>query len=115
MFSHERELKEITARCDELKSALDAMQTEQAELDVNNKKYTVRLKELTEDIQNYVLAENSANIEYKNLTVEITELETAVKNDESALENVTERKKAIDADIELAEKTKDELGTDRHT
>ena len=115
VFSHERELKEITARCDELKSALDAMQTEQAELDVNNKKYTVRLKELTEDIQNYVLAENSANIEYKNLTVEITELETAVKNDESALENMTERKKAIDADIELAEKTKDELGTDRQT
>ena len=115
VFSHERELKDITARVDELKKTLADLQSKNAELSAANKNYSERLKELTEDIQHYVLAEQSADIQYKNLQEEISELEEAKARDEQALNALSERKAAIDADIELAEKTKDELGTDRQT
>ncbi len=113
VFSHERELKEITAhvgdlekRIDELKGEFDALSAAHADL-------SRRVRETAEDIHDYELAENTANVELAKLKDEANELAESKASDEKILGEFGKRLEDINADIDATERTQAELGTDR--
>ncbi len=115
VFSHERELKDITAKVDELSARIDELGGRRDSLSSKNDELSVRLKELTEDIHEYELAETFENAECSRLADSIETLSKTKATDEGVLGSFIGRLEEIDADIELAEKTQDELGAEKRS
>ncbi|MCH5162519.1 MAG: chromosome segregation protein SMC [Clostridiales bacterium] len=113
VFSYERDLKDITARVDELKVRVDELNSTHARLEKAHGELSKRIRELREDIHDYELAENTENLECANLKEEIESLLRSKSSDDGILDAFIKRLEEINLDIEATEKTQDELGTER--
>lgn len=113
VFAHERELKDITAREEELKTRLDELNAERERLEKSHAELEKRVRELREDIHDYELAENTENIEFAKLREETDAISRSKSTDEEMLCSFKRRIGEIDDDIAIAEKTHDELGAER--
>lgn len=109
VFSHERELKDITVRVGELEAEIQTLQRDFETVSARNDELTVRVRELTEDIHDYDVAEASETAKFNKLKGELSELDNAKKTDEHVLDGILKRIDEINCDIELTEKTQDEL------
>lgn len=111
VFSHERELKEITARVEEFKAKIAELGAECNALGAKNSELTARVRGLNEDIHEYELAETSAKVECDKLKETIDSLSKTKASDENIMNAFLKRIDEISADIDVVEKTQDELGT----
>lgn len=115
VFSHERDLKELTAKVDELKARADGLSAEHSELSGSSERLEQRVRELTEDIHEYEVIEAAKRTELNKLEAELAAAAESKAAGVAALDGFTARLEAVCADIDLAEKTSDELETDAQT
>lgn len=113
VFSYERQLKDITARVDELGTHIDELTAERDELSRKNDEYVKRVRELTDDIHEYELVEASKNIELAALIDELNVIERNKTADETTYKTMLARLDSIVADLDAAEKTQEELTPER--
>ncbi len=103
VFSHERSLKELATQIDTLKAQIDTLQTERDRLTRLNESLSKRIRELTEDIHDYELADAAKTAENTAL---IGELNSYVENkaqDEKTLEQLMSRFNDVVADLNAVE------------
>ena len=111
LFAHERTLKEITAKISELKAQIDKNQAERDGLALKSEELNKRLREYSEDIHEYELAEASKTAEYNALKSELNTLENSRDGVSKSLEQMQDRLEIITADLAAAEKSEDELAS----
>ena len=111
VFSHERDLNEVTAAVEKLKGEIDTLNGEHDRLLSSTSSASKRIKELTEDIHEYEVIEASKTAECKKIEDELNSLNEDKNKSEAMLVGFTERLSSIELDIDAVEKTQDELGT----
>lgn len=111
VFSHERELKEISSKVDELKTEIDGLTNESKTLSNSNAELTSLVKSLADDIHDYELAEATASAECGKIRETIENLSKAKTDDENIHAAFIKRIEEISSDIDIVEKTQDEIGT----
>jgi len=109
VFSHERELKEMTATVSELKSRIERLQQEHDALSTKADDCNKRVRALTEDIHEYEVAEAAKSIEYNKLADELQSLKQNKAAAETMIGGITERLEVIAGDIAAIEQSQDEL------
>lgn len=115
VFSHERELKELTEQVEEIKNRINELQAESNKLGAECTSLSKRSKELIEDIHEYEVTSAALSSERDQIEDELARLLQVQADDRAMLDAITSRIDAIGSDLELVEKTHDELGTDRRT
>lgn len=110
VFAHERTLKEIVADTDALKSRIDGMYSERDELTVKNETLIKRVRELTEDIHEYDLAEAAKTAECNAMKSELDSLTENLTADKKTLEQLTNRLTDTNADLNAVEQAQNDIG-----
>ncbi len=114
VFSHERDLKEISAQVDEFKTRIDSLTNERVTLAAEVDDAARRVKECTEDIHEYEVVEAARKTEYDKIKDELAELNGEKADDEKMLQAFSERLKVVCEDIDIAQKSEAELVTTTH-
>ncbi|MCH5160621.1 MAG: chromosome segregation protein SMC, partial [Clostridiales bacterium] len=109
VFSHERDLKEISAKVEEYKSRIDDLSSERAVLAQEATDAARRVKECTEDIHEYEVVEATRRTEYEQIKEELKSYNEEKAEDESMLKAFSERLKIVCDDIDIAQKSEAEL------
>ena len=115
VFSHERELKELTEHVETTKRRMSELQAESSRLGAECASLSKRSKELIEDIHEYEVTSAALTSELTKLNDEISRLSQVKASDQAMLDSITARIAEISSDLELVEKTQDELSTDSRT
>ncbi|MCH5155216.1 MAG: chromosome segregation protein SMC [Clostridiales bacterium] len=115
VFAHERTLKEIIAQADSLKAKIDGLQSERDELNLRNENLIKRVKELTEDIHDYDLAEAAKTAESNAMRSDLTALMVSKTTDTNMLKQLNMRLEETNADLSAVEQTQDDIGLDAHS
>lgn len=115
VFSHERELKGLNIKVDELKASVENLQTEREIVSVKNSECSKRIRELTDDIHSYEVAEASQTAELSRLKDNLEALKREKLADEEDSRVNSERLAAINADLDLVGKLQDEISEDERT
>ncbi len=103
VFSHERTLKELIGQIDALQKSIDGMQSERNELTSRNEALAKRIRELTQDIHDYDLAEAAKTAENAALRAELAAASESKIADGNTLEQLSARLAEISADLEAVE------------
>ena len=111
VFAQERTLKELTTQVDAVKTQIEKAQNEREELNKRSESLARHIRELSEDIHDYELIETAKRAENTALTAELNAMRSNKEVDEEALANVNSRLADIIADLDLVEKSQDELET----
>lgn len=111
LFAHERTLKEMAVKIDELKSQIDKYQAERDALMQNSEELGKRLREFSEDIHDYELAEAAKTAEHNALVGQLNNFQNTRANVAKSLEHMQERLEIIIADLDSAEKSEGELAS----
>lgn len=112
VFSHERTLKEISAQAESLKIHIEKLQTRRDELTKLNDSLARRIREFTEDIHEYELADAARTAENAALQSEFGTYSANKAQEEKTLEQLLIRLDDIIADLAAVDETRDEIGVD---
>ncbi|MCH5153771.1 MAG: chromosome segregation protein SMC [Clostridiales bacterium] len=112
VFAHERTLKEIVTDTETLKSRIDGLYGERDSLTARNEALIKRVRELTEDIHEYDLAEAAKTAESNAMKSELDSLAESLAADKKTLEQLTQRLSETNADLDAVEQTQDDIGAD---
>ncbi len=115
VFSHERELKDITETVEKLNNRIDELKKRRDGLTSENDFLAKSIKGLTEDIHEYELIEASKIAEKAQLEAEKDGIERSMADDKAALDAFIARMESLSADIDAVSKTHDELETGKRS
>ncbi|MBD5131629.1 MAG: chromosome segregation protein SMC [Clostridiales bacterium] len=115
VFSYERNIKDITAQIDALKTKIETDQAERDALVKDNETLTRRVRELLEDIHEYELAITAKTAELSALENQLNSLKESKAEDEAALAQAKERLDNIVADLDAVEKKQDDISANANT
>ena len=109
VFTHERTIKELLSQIDTLKANIDKLVSERDDLTERNETLSRRIRECTEDIHEYDLAEAARTAENAAIHGELEMLTENRAADARTLEQLTLRLNDIIADLDAVEKTQDDI------
>ncbi len=110
VFSHERTLKDVAAKISALKSEIEKLQSCRDELAERNGSLIKNVRELTEDIHDYEIAETAKTAESNALRAELNALSESISFDSQMLGQLTAKLDDIIADLDAVSKTQDDIG-----
>lgn len=115
VFSHERTLKDIIAQSDALKARIEGLQSERDTLTSKNESLIKRVRELTEDIHDYDLAEAAKTAQSNALRDELEMLTESLTADKNTLEQLVARLAETNADLDAVEQNQDDMSVDERS